>query len=259
MRVVIMILPLFVMLAACKSPTFKYIKQVDHNLPLYEFKIDATCSLYTRSICKDSSNFPIDCHGNTRQAVETGYIILSDSLKKVMVINNVPNRNQKFYEDRVVAFQKAIASDTVFINVFFFKQFRFGTLQQELVRRQMKFISAEKHPRTFLWNYDVADSLLKVASVADVVPDGQNIRYTDTSLYLVPTFRQNRHFKFVFQLPSSMTNVVSTNKSPARIFVHKKSKKNYITYIEFERPVFKDFRAIKFAANRMYAFSLEDP
>jgi len=56
-----------------------------------------------------------------------------------------------------------------------------------------------------------------------------------------------------------MTNAVSTNKSGAQIFVHKKSKKKYITYIEFERPVYKEFRAIKFAANRMYAFSSEVP
>jgi hypothetical protein len=253
MKLTIMILSLFAILLACKSPTFTYVKQVDHSLPLYEFKVDTTYSLYTRSICKDSSNFPVDCPENNVRSVEVGYIILSDTLKKALVINNVPNRNQKFFEEGVV-FEKAVATDTVFINVFFFKQFRFGTLQDELIRRQMKFISAEKQPREFLWNYEVDDSLLKIVSVADVLPDGQNIRYTDKGLYLVPTFRQSRYFKFVFQLPSNMTNVVSTNKSAARIFVHKKSKKNYITYIEFERPVYKDFRAIKFAANRMYAF-----
>jgi hypothetical protein len=258
MKILLAICPLFALFAACKSPTFTYIKEVDHKLPLIEFKVDTTFELYTRSICKDSRNFPIDCDSGSGPPVEVGYIILSNRLKKVLVINNVPNRNQKFFDEGVV-YEKAIATDTLLINVFFFKQFRFGTLQEGPAGPPMNFASAEKHPRIFRWNYKIENEALRITSVANVLPYGEDVRDTESSLYLVPTFKHSKYFKFVFQLPSNMTNVVSTNKSVARIFVHKKSKKNYITYIEFERPVYKDFRAIKFAANRMYAFSSEVP
>ena len=254
MRSSIIILPLFAIIAACKSPTFTYVKEVDHSLPLFEFKLDTTFHLYTRSICKDSlTNFPIDCDGRSGRRVETGYIILSKTSKQVLVINNVPNRNQKFFDEGMV-FAREIFTDTVFINAFFFKQFRFGTVLEGDDNPPMKFVTAEKHPRTFHWNYLFENDALKIISVANVLPDGEDVRNTLSSLYLVPTFRHSKDFKLIFQLPPNMANVVTTNRSMARIFVHKKSKKNYITYIEFETPIYKDNRAIRFAANRMYAF-----
>jgi hypothetical protein len=198
------------------------------------------------------------------QPVEVGYIIISDTHKKVLVINNVPNRKQKFF-DKGVVYRKVIQQDTVvLINSFFFKQFRFGTLKDALVRGgQMEFITAEKHPQVMHWNYDVTDSVLSIASIANDIADGQHIRYTDTGLYLVPQFKYSKYFKLVFELPSNMTKSVnaksmSTNLSEARIFVQQKSQKNYITYIEFKEAIYKDYKAIRFARNRMYAFSMNN-
>ena len=258
MRSWITILPLFAIIAACKSPTFTYVKQVDRSLPLFEFNLNNTFQLYTRSICKDSlTNFPINCNGRSGTPVETGYIILSKDSKQVLVINNVPNRNQKFFDEGMV-FAKEVFTDTVFINAFFFKQFRFGILLAEGENPPMKFESAEKHPRIFRWNYQLEDDTLKIISVANVLPDGEDVRTTGSSLYLVPAFIHSKDFKFIFQLPPNMTKVATRNTSEARIFVHQKSKKNFVTYIEFGTPIYKDNRAIRFAANRMYAFSMSN-
>lgn len=248
------ILSLFALIAACKSPTFTYLKSVDHRLPLVEFKLDSSYKLYTRSICKDSvTNFPIDCNGSSAQRVETAYILLSRTSNQVLVINNVPNRNQKFFDtDRV--FAKAIAADSVvLINAFFFKQFRFGTLAGHNKNPEMKFVSAEKRPRNFRWDCQLKDDTLKIISVADVRPDGENVRFTEPSLYLVPAFAHSKKFKLGFELPSTMTKGENRNTS-ARIFIHQKSKKNFITYFEFDSAIYKDNKAIRFAANRMYAF-----
>ena len=258
MRSLIKILPLFALIAACKSPTFTYVKEVDHSLPLFEFKLNNTFQLYTRSICKDSlTNFPVNCNGRSGTRVETGYIILSQASKQVLVINNIPNRNQKFFDEGVV-FAKEVFTDTVFINAFFFKQFRFGTLLGDDENPHMKFVSAEKHPRVFRWNNQLENDTLKIISVANVLSDGEDVRTTESSLYLVPAFVHSKNFKFIFQLPPNMTKVVTRNTSEAKIFVHQKSKKRFVTYIEFEQPLHKDFKAIKFAANRMYAFSGND-
>src|SRR5688572_12081952 len=256
MRSSIIILPFFVLIAACKSPTFTYVKEVDHSLPLFEFKLNPTFHLYTRSICKDSlTNFPINCNGRSGTRVETGYIILSNESKQVLVINNIPNRNQKFFDKGRVR-PEEVFIDTVFINSFFFKQFRFGTLLGSGENPPMKFESAEKHPRIFRWNYLLDDDTLKIISVANILPDGEDVRATESSLYLVPMFIHSKNFKLIFQLPTNMTKAVTRNTSEARIFVHQKSKKNFVTYIEFATPIYKDNRAIRFGANRMYAFSM---
>ncbi len=258
MRSSIVILPLFVLIAACKSPTFTYLKEVDHSLPLFEFKLNPSFQLYTRSICKDSlTNFPINCNGRSGTRVETGYIILSNESKQVLVINNVPNRNQKFFDEGMV-FTEEVFIDTIFINAFFFKQFRFGTVLSDGENPPLKFVSAEKHPRTFHWNYQLENDTLKIISVANILPDGEDVRTTESSLYLVPTFIHSKNFKFTFQLPTNMTKVVTRNTSEARIFIHQKSKKNFVTYIEFKTPIYKDNKAIRFAANRMYAFSMSN-
>jgi hypothetical protein len=254
MRVLITISMLFALFASCKSPTFTYVKEADHSSSVIEFTLDNSYNLYTKSICKDSRGFPMNCP-DTIRPMESGYIIMSNSNKKVLVINNIPNRNQKFFDEGVV-YEKVMGTDTVYINVFFFKQFRFGTL--DTTRRSnppMKFESVGKSPTKFIWNYEEANNILQINSVANVTSDGQDIRNTESSLYLVPTFAKSNNFKFVFQLPPNMTDTVITNTSNVRIFVHKKSKKNYITYFEFKTPVYKDFRAIKFMGNRMYAFS----
>jgi len=256
MRSSIIILPLFVLIAACKSPTFTYVKEVDHTLPLFEFKLNPTFHLYTRSICKDSlTNFPINCNGRAGTRVETGYIILSNELKQVLVINNIPNRNQKFFDEGQVRPEEVVV-DTVFMNAFFFKQFRFGTLLGDSENPPMKFESAEKNPRIFRWDYQLDDDTLKIISVANILPDGEDVRTTESSLYLVPAFIHSKNFKLTFQIPTNMTKVDRRNTSEARIFVHQKSKKNFVTYIEFATPIYKDNRAIRFAANRMYAFSM---
>lgn len=258
MRSSMIILPLFALIAACKSPTFTYVKEVDHTLPMFEFKLNPSFELYTRSICKDSvTNFPINCYGRSGTRVETGYIIRSKESKQVLVINNIPNRNQKFFDEGRVRPEEVLI-DTVFINAFFCKQFRFGTLSEDGENPPMKFESAEKHPRIFRWNYQLDNDTLKIISVANILPDGEDVRTTESSLYLVPAFIHNKNFKFIFQLPTNMTKVATRNTSEARIFVHQKSKKNFVTYIEFKTPIYKDNRAIRFGANRMYAFSMKN-
>lgn len=255
MRSLMIILTLLTLAAACKSPTFTYVKEADHSPPLFEFKLDDTYQLYTRSICKDSlTKFPVNCNGSSGTRVETEYVIFSKDSNQVLVINNIPNRNQKFFDEGLVFTREAFV-DTVFINAFFFKQFRFGTFVGDGEDLPMKFVSAEKHSRIFHWNYQLENDTLLITSVANVLPDGEDVRTTESSLYLVPMFTHSKNFKFIFQLPSNMTKVVTRNTSEAKIFVHQKSKTRFITYIEFATPIYKDKRAIRFTANRMYAFS----
>jgi hypothetical protein len=234
------------------------VKEVDHSLPLYEFKLNPSFKLYTRSICKDSiTNFPINCDSRSGGRVETGYIVLSKESKQVLVINNIPNRNQKFFDEGRVR-REEVSIDTVFMNAFFFKQFRFGTLLGDGETPPMKFESAEKNPRIFRWDYKLDDDTLKIIAVANILPDGEDVRTTESSLYLVPAFLHSNNFKFTFQLPTNITKGVTRNTSEAKIFIHQKSKKNFVTYIEFATPIYKDNRAIRFAANRMYAFSMSN-
>lgn len=253
MRRLAIILIAYFTWTACKSPTFSYVNKVD-TVGLVPINLDSTYDLYLRTICKDARNRPVNCNPHARDTVEVSYIILSTERENVIVINNNPNRNQRFFKKEKM-FKRTPRADLTEINVFYFKQFRFGEVDGNSTSLRFAFETAEKHSRSFLWTCGLVADSLEISSVSEVLPDGVNSRFSSSSLFLIPKFVRSDSFKFVFRLPPMLGEPKITSP-PCKIYIDKKSRTNYVTYFQFDQPVYKDYHTIKFGRKRMYAYPM---
>src|SRR5689334_14735968 len=101
MKILLLPASLTLMFCACRSPYFNYEKDLDVEKEYDEYSINPTAyKLYVKSICVDGMNRPINCRGLEQDTVvEMEYMLMSEDDKRVLVINNLPNRSQKFFED----------------------------------------------------------------------------------------------------------------------------------------------------------------
>jgi len=241
----------------CRSPYFKYVDGIDTTGTFDEYIVDSSqYNLYVKSVCIDGNRKPFSCQGaEGEEVIEREYLLVSRDCTKVLVINNMVNRNQKIFNDpsRVLKVN-ATNDDQAEINIWFFKQFRFGTIEENSTLRQgyqFKFRTVEKHPVTYVWHYTMTDDSVTVSAIGKQQNDGIDLLFTKPALYLEPRFDRAKDFLFVFQIPQQRKR----NSSRVELAEAKWRIRKNCTYFGFDEPVLKNHKAIRFGRKRMYAYT----
>jgi len=243
-------------IGGCKSPYFDYQTSIDSTKTFDEYIVDSShYYLYVKSVCIDGDRKLFACLGTEgEEVIEREYLLVSRDHTKVLVINNMVNRNQKIFNDpsRILKF-KTPHDDQTEINIWFFKQFRFGTIEKNLTLRegyQFKFRTVEKHPVTYVWHYSMTDDSVTVSAIGRQQSDGIDLLFTKPALYLEPRFSRVKNFTFVFQIPQQRKK----NSSRVELAEAKWRIRKHCTYFGFDEPVLKKYKSIRFGRKRMYAY-----
>ena len=249
---------------SCKSPYFSYKGELDSTKKYEEYTIDRNhYHLYVKSICIDSLDKlsePRNCSGSRgEEVVEMEYLLMSEDSKKVLVINNLPNSHQKFFKEKS-RLMKWNNRDAAEINIWYFKQFRFGTIEDDpslVTGRHLRFTTVEKHPVTYVWQYTKTDDdVVTLVAVGEQYPDRLDNRFSEAALSLVPTFKRVENYKFVFQMPKQFKkrSASPVELPEAKWRVLRNGERDMNTYFRFDSPIYKNYKVARFNSQRMYSY-----
>jgi len=261
MNILILLVYLLPWFRIFPAPSFFYIKAAEvPTTNLETVRLDNTYELYIKSICKKDSDgvvVPCNCQelGSYKQdkVVENEYLFLSRRLGKVVVINYIKDRNQKFYVNSDLKQQMSLlSSDSVKVNIWYFNQMRFGVYDSG--RGELKFQQMSKPREKHIWKLETSkDGAIQIESVKKVMVDGFEEKTTLASLALVPKFYKADAFKLVFQKPYTEGN----NEAPEFELPNNAviiDTKDLNTYFLLGKEVHRKFDTIKFKSNRLYSY-----
>ncbi len=249
---------------SCKTPPITVLRDRPPTKGMVPVQLDETYELFVRSVCKDSiTKAPIDCIQGSKELVEVQYMFLSRKKGVALVINNVPNRNQRFYDGTSV---NKVFNETAEINSLYFKQFRFGTIEPAEGGVLLHFVTTDKKPRKYVWTCREIDTTKNptsepgylVESVQIGLVDGYDLRRSEDALYLVPKFVKKTNFKIIYEVTSGAKKGVPNPKPelPNNTFWICKTSRRYIsTFLIFDDYIDNAKNTtVKFPPKRMYAY-----
>ncbi len=224
-----------------------------------ETRIDSTYSLYVKSICKRKSgkvDVPCNCKElgviDPKDMVENEFLFLSKEHKKVVVINYIKDRDQKFYNKSATAKKSLVkGNEMVDVNIWFFNQARFGNLDTS--KGEIIFQETTSPKGKHLWKISFNEDSLQIHSVSTVLADGFDQRDTELSLALVPVFFSAERYRIIFQRPYYGTD------PPSPVFELPENRisvdtKGWCVYFMFNEPVEDGNSVIRFKSNRLYSY-----
>lgn len=262
MRVTIFLI-IFFLLSACRRHVFYY----SNYKPAPSSEIDVfelspeKYDLYIKLICTRSDSLrrgiPCLCNDKSDTIVEEEYMFIEKEpdpkKRRILVINKIPNRNQKFYEE--TAPQSNIkglrANDTAFINIWYFNQFRYGIFYDE---NTASFITLDKKSEIELWKIQKQRDQLEVTEILGKFTNGYSFVSTDLALSPPPIFIKQPIYEIVLQ--SFDKDAPRYTLKSKTFYVENFKKKKKITFMTFDEAISGKDSAAHFKAKRVYAYPL---
>lgn len=238
---------------ACKVPKFSYQHDswIDSLKDFDTVTIDNSYDLYVRHVVKklnqSTNEFePVNAPAaNNDTIIEIEYLFKSNEHKKVIVLNNVPNNYIKLYSAYNV-FSLTGGIDTMEINIFYLRQFRFGSISE---MGEIEFTPKDDTSVRHIWNKEEkADNslLFKSITVRDVY--GDQVRNINQAFALDVVYRRVPAFKLVFDRHvNDSSKIVLGNNT----FYVVKPKRKYWVIFRFAENIKSSFTNIGFK-NRLY-------
>ena len=262
MRVVFYII-ILCLLSACRRHAFYY----SNYKPSPSSKIDTfelspeKYDLYIKLICTRSDSLqrgiPCLCDDKSDTIVEEEYMFIEKEpdpkKRRILVINKIPNRNQKFYEE--TAPQSNIkglrASDTAIVNIWYFNQFRYGIFYDE---NSASFITLDAKSEIELWKLQKQRDHLHVTEILGKYTKGYSFVSTDLALSPPPIFTKQPIYKIVLQsFEKDAPRFTLNNRT---FYVENFKRKKKVTFMRFDEAISGKDSAAHFKANRVYAYPL---
>ena len=262
MRVAIFIIILF-LLSACRRHVFYY----SNYKPAPLSKIDTfelspeKYDLYIKLICTRTDSLhrgiPCLCDDKSDTIVEEEYMFIEKEpdpkKRRILVINKIANRNQKFYEETAPQrnMKSLRGSDTAFVNIWYFNQFRYGTFYDE---NSASFITLDAKSEIELWKIQKQRDRLEVTEILGKYTKGYTFVSTELALSPPPIFIKQPIYEIVLQ---SFDKDAPRFKLKSKTFyVENFKRKKKITFIPFDQPISGKDSAAHFKAKRVYAYPL---
>lgn len=241
------------------SQSFYKMRSVPDTSKFERVQIDESYELYVKRICKKFVNDiaePCNCTDlpefTIEEVVEYEYMFLSKKHNKIIVINYIKDRNQKFYtKPSPGLFETKSKLNEVEINIWYFNQLRFGNYNPltNIARFQTTFKPHNIHQ----WKLDVVSDTVKIHSVAIEQKDGFEEKISEKSMALVPVFLRANKYKIFYQYPSYESNYDTHLLPDNNLYVDTESGNIYFI---FNSEIFDGGRTIKFKGNRLYSYFL---
>ncbi len=264
MRVAILLILLCLLTAACRRHVFYY----SNYKPSPSSKIDTFVlspdkyDLYIKLICTRTDSLrrgiPCICDDKSDTIVEEEYMFIEKEpdpqKRRILVINKIPNRHQKFYEE--TAPQSNIkglraGSDTAFVNIWYFNQFRYGTFYDE---NSASFITLDAKSEIELWKIQKQQDQLQVTEILGKYTKGYSFVSTDSALSPPPLFIKQSNYEIVLQSFDKDAPRFTLNNNTFYVENFKRKKK--ITFMRFDEAISGKDSAAHFKAKRVYAYPL---
>jgi len=251
---------LSVAFSSCTTAFYKMLTVPDTS-SFDRIQIDTTYELYVKRVCKKIVNKvsePCNCLDlptfNMKDVVEFQYMLISKEHEKIIVINYIKDRNQKFYTQSAESFLAANkGTGAVDINIWYFNQLRFGKYNP--INNEGRFQTCVKPKDIHTWNLDKEKDTMKIRSVALELADGFDERNSEKSMALTPAFVKANSYNIFYQDPFDDTN--TTYSLPGNeIFIDTKLG---CIYFIFDRDISEGRQTIKFKKNRRYSYFPSNP
>lgn len=257
------ILIVICLLTACRRHIFHY----SNYKPDASSKVDVfeltpeKYDLYIKLICTKADSLrkgiPCYCDDKSDTIVEEEYMFIEKEpdpkKRRILVINKIPNRNQKFYEE--TAPQSTIkglrANDTAFVNIWYFNQFRYGTFYDE---NSASFITTDAKSQIELWKIEKDENQVKVTEILGKYNNGYSFVSTASALSLPPVFVKKPIFEIILQ--SYEKNAPRFTLKNKTIYVEDFKPRKKITFIRFDEPLMGKDSSVHFKSIRVYAYPL---
>ena len=235
--------------------------EVDKFGAAVTYDMDDSYQLYTRQVVtvmnKDSVRVPVNGRlDENSKLLEVEYMFVSARDKKVLVINNIANRSEKYYNSPDKINDLGITADTLKADIWYFAQFRFGVIDPT---GEFFFHKTSRDGLDHYWNITrFSDSiLLNSISVSDNY--GRDVRYIDSAFSLSVVFVKSDPWKLIFK-KNSEKPIISFNKKKTipeyelagQTIQYHINNGSPVVVFRFNTDIHKDFRNVYFNKKRIY-------
>lgn len=250
------VISFFVSLPAFTQAFYKMLDVPDTS-QFDSVQIDASYTLYVKRICKKIINNitePCNClelpNFAQEDVVEYEYLFLSRKHERVIVVNYIKDRDQKFYTQPAPNLLESKSSiKEVEVNIWYFNQMRFG--RYDTAKSIGRFRTTFKPYDIHRWKIDTNSDTLKISSVSVEKADGLDERITRISMALVPAFTRVDQYKIIYQQPPDNSKYDAHPLPNNTMYVD--TKEGCIFFI-FNEDISEGRRTIKFKSNRRYSY-----
>lgn len=248
---------------ACRGTRFHLYSdaRVEHLGELTPVTIDSTYSLYLRKVIAEfDSTINKYIPKNAKPAddksriLEVEYLLYSPAYQRVIVITNVPNSYAKFYNSADKRSDLSFAADTTPIDIWYFRQFRFGSADDGFSKILFRQIQGSNDDHR--WTLDTHEDSLYITRVAKLDSFGENVVNVERALTLPILFVKMPAFRLVFKDnfgKSKKTTGVPETPLPNQTFYIAGNASNKIVFRFLKTLRGEDKKNVVFDGNRLYS------
>ncbi|MBC7849063.1 MAG: hypothetical protein H7Y31_04975 [Chitinophagaceae bacterium] len=254
---------IIVALLSCNTK-FKYV--TDEKVKTFgasvAYDLDSSYQLYTRQVVtvKNSDSIRVPMNGSlseNNKLLEIEYLFVSERDKKVLVINNVANRWEKYYNSPDKISDLGISAPMIKADIWYFAQFRFGEMDQQ---GDLLFRNVSRDGRDHYWNISKFSDSIKLNSISVADSYGKNLRYIDSAFSLNVVFVKSEAWQVIFKqnaakrmFPLTKKNTIPEFELAGQTIYYHPNSGSPVVVFRFTENIFKHFRNVSFNEKRLYA------
>lgn len=251
--------------SSCSKVFFRTtIKEEDIGTRYEQLVLDESVEFYIRTVCrveKDSTEYPArvmsvpgDCFNpEPDKLIESSYMFIFPKTKSVLVVNNIPDKNQRVFQKEKFD-EKLLKAGTeeVEVNIWPLSQFRFGTFEEDEKDGVIKMRTNDKKPTDQSWYLCAVDGGWKIDRVGINYCNGEDVVFADESLYFNASYKRVN-----YQLVLASPDDGEVKVKPIILFEDTEpegNRKQRRVYFLLDVPVDSKYNAVRFGKKRTYSF-----